>query len=342
MNLEYDKWDKEGVPPEHELTVPFTRMLAGPLDFHQGSLRGVPVEQFRPRNAAPLVMGTPCRMLASYVVFQNHLPMVADYPSAYRGHPALPVLGEDPVDVGRHPMPGRQGRASSIVIARRHGRRVVGRRDGSTEDPARWRSRWASSGPVDSGRRFIATTRAPRPAFAQRTEEVDRRGRPPRRARAGGRPADPPLAREGSPASDRTLTDPPHRAITSRWIFLEEGGQTMRYRAALFTVVLLMSPAAVFGQDDDARALDLAKDILDRGATLFDKHDAASMAATYVEAAELIVIKRDSDSDRIAVETRHGRAEIEKAYADIFKDRLPEHRSRNTVEVARFLPPTCC
>ena len=40
LNLEYDKWDKQGVTPEHELTIPFTRMLAGPLDFHQGSLQG--------------------------------------------------------------------------------------------------------------------------------------------------------------------------------------------------------------------------------------------------------------------------------------------------------------
>jgi len=96
QNLEYDKWDERGTPPEHELTVPFTRMLAGPLDFHQGSLRGVPVEQFRARNDAPLVMGTPCRTLASYVVFQNHLPMVADYPSSYRGHPALAVIAKVP------------------------------------------------------------------------------------------------------------------------------------------------------------------------------------------------------------------------------------------------------
>ena len=43
LNLEYDKWDQLGIPPEHELTVPFTRMLAGPLDFHQGSFRTVPV-----------------------------------------------------------------------------------------------------------------------------------------------------------------------------------------------------------------------------------------------------------------------------------------------------------
>ncbi len=92
MNLEYDKWDKDGIPPEHEVTVPFTRMLAGPLDFHQGSFRTVAPEAFKARNEAPLVIGTPCRTLASYVVYQNHLSMIADYPSAYRGHPGLPVL----------------------------------------------------------------------------------------------------------------------------------------------------------------------------------------------------------------------------------------------------------
>src|SRR5579885_2691397 len=120
LNLEYDKWDPRGVPPEHELTVCFTRMLAGPLDFHQGSLRGVPVERFRPRNEAPLVIGTPCRMLASYVVFQDHLPMAADYPSAYRGHPALPVLAAIPTtwDDTRC-LAGRVGELA--IIARRSG-----------------------------------------------------------------------------------------------------------------------------------------------------------------------------------------------------------------------------
>jgi alpha-glucosidase len=92
MNLEYDKWDKVGITPDHEVTVPFTRMLAGPLDFHQGSFRTVKPEAFKPSNDAPLVMGTPARTLASYVVYQNHLSMVADYPTAYRSHPALPDL----------------------------------------------------------------------------------------------------------------------------------------------------------------------------------------------------------------------------------------------------------
>jgi alpha-glucosidase len=96
LNLEHDKWDKQGVTPEHEVTIPFTRMLAGPLDFHQGSFRTVLLAAYAPRYDAPLIVGTPCRTLASYVVFQNHLSMAADYPSAYRGHPALRVLAQIP------------------------------------------------------------------------------------------------------------------------------------------------------------------------------------------------------------------------------------------------------
>ena len=121
LNLEYDKWDATGCPPEHELTVPFTRMLAGPLDFHQGSFRGVSVEQFKPRNIQPLVMGTPSRALASYVVFQNHLPMVADYPSSYRGHPGLQMLAKIPTTWDdTKVLSGVVG--EQIIIARRHGR----------------------------------------------------------------------------------------------------------------------------------------------------------------------------------------------------------------------------
>ena len=96
LNLEYNKWNKVGLPAEHEVTVAMTRMLAGPLDFHQGSFRTVRPGEFQSQYAAPLVIGSPARTLASYVVYQNHLSMVADYPSAYRGHPALPILAEIP------------------------------------------------------------------------------------------------------------------------------------------------------------------------------------------------------------------------------------------------------
>ena len=120
MNLEYDKWDKLGVTPDHELTVPFTRMLAGPLDFHQGSFRTVKRAAFEPRNEAPFVVGTPSRTLASYVVFQNHLSMVADYPSAYLDHPGLPMLATIPTSWDdTKVLDAKVGQF--IVIARRSG-----------------------------------------------------------------------------------------------------------------------------------------------------------------------------------------------------------------------------
>ena len=112
----------------------------------------------------------------------------------------------------------------------------------------------------------------------------------------------------------------------------------MRYMF-LFSIVLVVAPAMAWAQDDadTARATALAKELLDHGATLFDKRDAATMAATYVDGAEIRLIKRSSDSGLIETDVRQGRAAIEEAYAKIFKDRKPEHKSRNTVESARFL-----
>jgi len=119
-NLEYDKWDEDGVTPEHDVTVPLTRMLAGPLDYHQGTLRGVPLDRFKPRVAEPLVIGTPSRMLASYVVLQNHLPMMADYPSAYRRHPLTQVMSAIPATWDETRALAAQV-GEEVVIARRSG-----------------------------------------------------------------------------------------------------------------------------------------------------------------------------------------------------------------------------
>ena len=128
MNFEYDKWNEGGVPPEHDVTVPLTRMLAGPLDYHQGTFRGVPLAEFKPRVADPLVIGTPCRMLATYVVFQNHLPMMADYPIAYRGHPLTKVVAEIPATWDEtRALEAKVGQ--SVAIARRNGDGLVDRRD---------------------------------------------------------------------------------------------------------------------------------------------------------------------------------------------------------------------
>jgi alpha-glucosidase len=91
-NQEYNKWDPKGTPPEHNIDIALVRMLAGPVDYHQGGMRNVLPADFRPQDASPRVQGTRGHQLAMYIVYQNHLPMMVDYPSAYRGQPELPFL----------------------------------------------------------------------------------------------------------------------------------------------------------------------------------------------------------------------------------------------------------
>jgi alpha-glucosidase len=92
LNQEYNKWSETGTPPEHNLDAAFIRMLAGPLDYHQGGMRSVLPEHYRPRDIAPPVQGTRGHQLAMYVVYQNHLPMMVDYPGAYRRQSGLEFL----------------------------------------------------------------------------------------------------------------------------------------------------------------------------------------------------------------------------------------------------------
>ncbi|MBA3484543.1 MAG: glycoside hydrolase family 97 protein [Pirellulales bacterium] len=99
LNQEYNKWQPPGVkgtPPEHNLDIAFVRMLAGPLDYHQGGMRSVLPENYQWRDKAPPVQGTRGHQLAMYVIYQNHLPMMADYPNAYRGEAGLDFMVDVP------------------------------------------------------------------------------------------------------------------------------------------------------------------------------------------------------------------------------------------------------
>ncbi len=99
LNQEYNKWQPPGVkgtPPQHNLDVAFVRMLAGPLDYHQGGMRNVLPQDYRFRDVAPPVQGTRAHQLAMYVVYQNHLPMMADYPQAYRGQSGFEFMVQAP------------------------------------------------------------------------------------------------------------------------------------------------------------------------------------------------------------------------------------------------------
>lgn len=91
LNLEYLKWS-DRCPPEHDLRMAFTRLVAGPMDYHLGGFRAVPRDRFQPRHVAPNVLGTRGHMLAMYVCWDNPMPMVADYPAAYESQPGFDFL----------------------------------------------------------------------------------------------------------------------------------------------------------------------------------------------------------------------------------------------------------
>lgn len=91
-NYETDKWDPEGLSPDHDINMPFTRVLAGSTDYHLGGFRAVTQQQFKTQYTRPLVLGTRCHMLAMYVVLENYLQMVCDYPAAYEGEPGFEFI----------------------------------------------------------------------------------------------------------------------------------------------------------------------------------------------------------------------------------------------------------
>ncbi|MBS1598016.1 MAG: glycoside hydrolase family 97 protein [Bacteroidetes bacterium] len=95
LNYEANKWSRE-VDPDHDINFPFTRMLAGSTDYHLGGFRAVPDSLYVIQYTRPLMRGTRCHMLAMYVVLENYLGMVCDYPSAYEGQPGFEFLKEVP------------------------------------------------------------------------------------------------------------------------------------------------------------------------------------------------------------------------------------------------------
>jgi alpha-glucosidase len=90
---EYNAWS-DGNPPSHTATIPFTRMLSGPMDFTPGVL-DVDIKQgFEGRD----VHTTAAKQLALYVVLYSPIQMLADLPENYDGNPAFKFLQDVPVD----------------------------------------------------------------------------------------------------------------------------------------------------------------------------------------------------------------------------------------------------
>ncbi len=80
--MEQLKWANPDMP-KNDVTIPFVRMLAGPLDYTPGAMSNANKTNFRAVNAQPMSQGTRCHQLAMYVVYEAPFSMLSDNPSAY-------------------------------------------------------------------------------------------------------------------------------------------------------------------------------------------------------------------------------------------------------------------
>jgi alpha-glucosidase len=116
------KWSKPDVDMmEYDVTMPYIRMLAGPIDYTQGAMLNTIQGEYRPNRKRPMSQGTRCHQLAAYAVFFSPLSMLCDSPSHYRKNTecaefiaTVPTVWDESVVVD-----GKIG--AYIVTARRSG-----------------------------------------------------------------------------------------------------------------------------------------------------------------------------------------------------------------------------
>lgn len=84
--LEQMKWS-QGDMVSHDVTLPFIRMVAGPMDYTQGAMRNATKSNYRPVNSEPMSQGTRCHQLAEYMIFDAPFSMLCDSPSNYLSEP---------------------------------------------------------------------------------------------------------------------------------------------------------------------------------------------------------------------------------------------------------------
>jgi alpha-glucosidase len=120
--LENMKWSPGSVDQvTYDVTVPYIRMMAGPMDYTQGAMRNATRSSYHPSNSEPMSQGTRCRQLAEYVIFESPLNMLCDSPSNYMKEKecteyiaAIPTVWDETV--------GLDGKVGDyIAMARRSG-----------------------------------------------------------------------------------------------------------------------------------------------------------------------------------------------------------------------------
>ena len=120
IGQEWTKWSGQS-NPEHNVTLPFIRMVAGPMDFTPGAMDNAQKGKFKAVMGNPMSLGTRCHQLAMYVIFESPLQMLCDTPSKYYREPEctefiakIPTVWDQ-----TYPLDGKVG--SYIMMARKSG-----------------------------------------------------------------------------------------------------------------------------------------------------------------------------------------------------------------------------
>jgi alpha-glucosidase len=119
--MEWSKWSAE-TDPDHDVTLPFTRMFLGPMDYTPGAMLNAQKSMFRAVNDRPMSQGTRCHQLAMYVVFESPLQMLSDSPSNYLREPEImEFLGPVPSEWDETKVLDAKI-AQYVAVARRNGK----------------------------------------------------------------------------------------------------------------------------------------------------------------------------------------------------------------------------
>jgi alpha-glucosidase len=84
----FDPKERRVLDPEHNVTLPFTRMVTGPMDYTPGTMLNTTKNAWAAINSTPMSKGTRCQQLAMYVVYESPLQMLCDNPTHYYKEPA--------------------------------------------------------------------------------------------------------------------------------------------------------------------------------------------------------------------------------------------------------------
>lgn len=119
--LENDKWSKD-INPDHDVTIPFIRMVAGPMDYTPGAMVNMDKANFSPNFTRPQSQGTRAHQVALYIIYESPLQMLSDSPSNYMREQEstdfivnIPVVWDDIIGID-----GKVG--DYLLLARRSGK----------------------------------------------------------------------------------------------------------------------------------------------------------------------------------------------------------------------------